>query len=951
MQSKHWFICFVITALLSSQVAFGSDGFNAQVNTSTTNEIELEFNLENYSVDTIKKNGRTFSTINHNGTVTTMKKGFAALPFIHASVMLPEDGDVAVSVSPGSYVDIQLTAPLLPSKGVLYRNQNPDEIPYRISGKSLVNTWYPGALAKADSPYIFRDIRGTNVYAYPFQYNARQMTLRVYETINVTVNIDSGNSVNPLTRLSRSIPREMNSIYQDMFINYSASTRSGAISESGDILVAHTSRDVTAIQPYLAWKRQKGFTVETLQVATGTNIKDTIADYYSTHPALLYVQIVGDWADIKSDLGTSGNAPMDPMLGCVEGSDSYPDLIIGRFSANSVSDVSVQVNKAISYEKNPPLSGSWYTSGLGIASGEGSGNGDDGEADFEHMDIIKDNRLLPFGYSTVHEVYKSGSASTVSGYLNSGLGLINYAGHGSHSSWATSGFSTSNISSLTNGQMLPVIISVACVNGEFHTGSDCFAEGWLKKEGGGAVATVMSTINQPWQPPMRGQDYMNDLLTGGYNYSTQPGNGTSTTEGRTTFGSIVFNGLILMYSESSGSSDLETIQTWTIFGDASLQVRTEAPRVLVISNTVIEAGTPYTTTVTSGGTPVEGAAVTIQHNGTTFKTATNSSGQATLNHGITSGDVILVISGNNLETKYYEMTVGNPVNKPPVADFSFEATGLTVSFTDASTDTDGTVVSQMWDFGDGNGTGDLNPVHSYTAAGTYTVILTVTDDDGATGEISRDVTVKTDDVVEIHDGDTITDLSGAKGDWLYFKITPPTGSAQLTLTISGGSGDTDLYTKSGEKPTLSLYDCRPYLNGNNETCVTSNPTGTYYIGLYGYSSFSGVSLSASCTTENLLVNGVPATGIAAASGNWVYYMIDIPAGASNLSFVISDGSGDADLYTRFNEPPTSSDYDCRPYISGNNETCTVNSPSEGRYHIGIKAYNTFSGVTLTASHD
>ena len=102
------------------------------------------------------------------------------------------------------------------------------------------------------------------------------------------------------------------------------------------------------------------------------------------------------------------------------------------------------------------------------------------------------------------------------------------------------------------------------------------------------------------------------------------------------------------------------------------------------------------------------------------------------------------------------------------------------------------------------------------------------------------------------------------------------------------------------------------------------------------------------TTE--IQNGVPVSGIGASSGNWVYYKIAVPSGASDLSIQISGGSGDADLYTRFGSKPTTSAYDCRPYRNGNSETCTVASPSAGDYYIGLRAYSTFSGVTLQASY-
>ena len=84
---------------------------------------------------------------------------------------------------------------------------------------------------------------------------------------------------------------------------------------------------------------------------------------------------------------------------------------------------------------------------------------------------------------------------------------------------------------------------------------------------------------------------------------------------------------------------------------------------------------------------------------------------------------------------------GTPTNEAPTAAFSFSPTDLSVAFTDASTDSDGSVVSWSWDFGDGNSSSDQNPTHAYGAYGTYTVELTVTDDDGATGTASESVTL------------------------------------------------------------------------------------------------------------------------------------------------------------------------------------------------------------------
>jgi hypothetical protein len=98
---------------------------------------------------------------------------------------------------------------------------------------------------------------------------------------------------------------------------------------------------------------------------------------------------------------------------------------------------------------------------------------------------------------------------------------------------------------------------------------------------------------------------------------------------------------------------------------------------------------------------------------------------------------------------------------------------------------------------------------------------------------------------ELNDGEPSTSLAGAVGSQKHFFIDVPAGLPNLTVQISGGTGDVDLYVKFGAAPTLSSYDCRPYLNGNSETCTFSNPAaGRWHIMLNAYSSYSGVTLVA-----------------------------------------------------------------------------------------------------------
>lgn len=93
------------------------------------------------------------------------------------------------------------------------------------------------------------------------------------------------------------------------------------------------------------------------------------------------------------------------------------------------------------------------------------------------------------------------------------------------------------------------------------------------------------------------------------------------------------------------------------------------------------------------------------------------------------------------------------------------------------------------------------------------------------------------------------------------------------------------------------------------------------------------------------------TNLSASTGNWKRYTWNVPAGATSLTVSISGGSGDADLYMRLGSQPSTSSYDCRPYENGNNETCTFNNPTAGTWHIGIRAYSTFNGVTMDYAYE
>jgi len=92
---------------------------------------------------------------------------------------------------------------------------------------------------------------------------------------------------------------------------------------------------------------------------------------------------------------------------------------------------------------------------------------------------------------------------------------------------------------------------------------------------------------------------------------------------------------------------------------------------------------------------------------------------------------------------------------------------------------------------------------------------------------------------------TKTNLGASKGQWVDITIDVPANTASFTVNTSGGTGDMDLYVKAGSYATETSYQCKSTTPTSTETCTITNPAaGTWYLSLYAYSTFSGVSLTA-----------------------------------------------------------------------------------------------------------
>jgi len=577
-----------------------------------------------------------------NGT-PLLKKGIPDLPKLTASVIIPDMAEMEAVVVSSEYIDFE-DIYVAPSKGNLKRTVDPSSVAFEYGRTYNENRFVPARLEYLRDPYIVRDYRGQTIVLQPFKYNAVTKTLRVYYNVTIELRKVSNNGSNPLVRPQAltSVNREFDHIYARHFLNYETG-RYTPVDDHGKMLIISYGNFMEAMNPFIEWKRSTGMEVEMVNVSSVGNaaaIKTYVANYYTAN-TLTFLLLVGDAAQVPTSSTSYGQS--DHNYGYVVGNDHYPDLFVGRFSAENVAQVQTQVQRTIEYEKTP-TAGEWYKTSIGIASNQGPG--DDNEYDYQHIRNMQ-NQLLGYTYNASKELFDGSqggndapgnpSPSQVATDVNAGGSIILYTGHGSQTSWGSSGFANSNVNQLTNVGKLPFVWSVACVNGDFVSGT-CFAEAWLRASQGGqptgAIAFLGSTINQSWDPPMEGQDEMVDILAESY-----PSNI------KRTFGGLSMNGCMKM-NDTYGSGGWEITDTWLCFGDPSVVVRTDTPADLLVSHnpTVFVGGTSLTVTC-----PANGAIAAATFNGEFIGKATVTGGTATINFEALNnvGNIQLVVTGYN----------------------------------------------------------------------------------------------------------------------------------------------------------------------------------------------------------------------------------------------------------------------------------------------------------------
>lgn len=521
----------------------------------------------------------------------------------------------------------------------------------RNDDRYKTNAFYPAQHYKFSFVGEMRDMRLYLLELPAGQYNPVTEELRLFKDIRANITFE-GSAGAFITENTAHAFDNQTPFVAELAINNISIIKDALKPNAWEILgqefMILTPPDLKSAADTLAsWKRKKGISTHVFTIMDGegdgpdtnTAIDQLITDEYNQsqiRPS--YVLLFGDanlipcfYPAAQRDVGTTtiGSDWQYAVLGD-PATDKVPDFAVGRIPVKTLEQAEAVVNKIIAYEKTPPDNADFYRNAAIAAQFECcrddvTGAGYDSRTFIEVSEFARN--VLRAANKDVDRIYKKTTYSTSidstprryydggllpaeigPGYawdgdtndiinaFNDGRFLYIHRDHGSPWGWITPAFYTTNLGSLTNGVLQPIVYSINCASGLWDnetapgalgtsvTGT-YMLEQLLLDPDGGAVGIIGDTRNSP--------SWANSALLRGMMDATWPSAipnyGSNTRKRR--LGDILNHGKLYMWTqigafEINNAKAEDQLRLWHVMGDPTLEIWTGNPHVRLLPNTL-----------------------------------------------------------------------------------------------------------------------------------------------------------------------------------------------------------------------------------------------------------------------------------------------------------------------------------------------------------------------------
>jgi hypothetical protein len=380
-----------------------------------------------------------------------------------------------------------LNSKIYPVQQPWSKNLRLEDRPFTIDSKYYQSTGnINGPFIKISEPFIIAGVKGVIITVCPFAYNPSTNQLMVTKKGSFKIQLKSEPA------MSFAPSKSFNEFYDAMFLNYVPSKATG----TGRYLIITAPEFESGLTPLVNEKTGLGYIVSVVNTGvTGTTnaaIKTYLQNLYnntSTRPE--FVLLVGDVDKIPEWVGTGEGTPhTDLNYSCLEGSDPFADVFLGRFPIQNTTQLSNMITKTLYMENainSLPKKNVFCASSDNWAITEGTHN------------FCIDSFFVPSVYTNIKLYCHTYSATTqqLSDALNANQTFAIYSGHGSETSWADGPpLNQSQVNALTN-TVFPYTYAFSCLTGSYYISTECFSETWVRGQKG-AVVYWGSSVESYW---------------------------------------------------------------------------------------------------------------------------------------------------------------------------------------------------------------------------------------------------------------------------------------------------------------------------------------------------------------------------------------------------------------------------------------------------------------------
>ena len=487
-----------------------------RITSSTDNGITFTVMVNEPQVNDIVTNGGLFTRIELDGCSQMVDNiGQPELPMILKTIEIPVCGDVHVTATAGSVrtltaAELGITYDFYPTQPQYHKSYMGDRTFVKDEATYNTNAAYGMPLATISKAGIARDVCMADIRICPVQVNPVTKEVTIYDDITINVTYDDVNMAATRELKLKYGSAEFGRPAQLINTIESAQLRDALSTRPVKMLIIANDLFNGQLDAFAEWKRRKGFLVEVAYTGTigttTTAINSYIANQFNnataTNPAPTYVLLVGDQAQIPTYSGQSMNSHISDLYYFTQvGNDNVPDCYWGRFSAQTVAQLTPQIDKTLKYEQLTMGSDLSYLDRCVLVAGNDGGSS--GDFGYSHanpaMHYFEDNYSATF-FTTTDSYYNphaSSDATTIRTKLSNGTGYANYSAHCSSAGWADPAFQTSNISALTNTGKYGFMVGNCCQSNKFEE-SECFGEAIMRATNKGAVGYIGGTDYTYW---------------------------------------------------------------------------------------------------------------------------------------------------------------------------------------------------------------------------------------------------------------------------------------------------------------------------------------------------------------------------------------------------------------------------------------------------------------------